>query len=86
MLPDEYPVSLVIKVDLPNESAVDLFEENLHDLIKLGRVDGFYFLTRNQQPVRHQDAHLGPENRLGRAISAVQTGKIFVAEVPENNH
>lgn len=80
MLPDNYPVSIVLKVDLPNAIAADLFEMSLHDSINLGRIDGFYFLTRNGHPIRHGDAHLEPENRLGRAISAIQRGDILHAD------
>jgi hypothetical protein len=77
MLPDNYPVSIVLKVDLPNETAASLFEMSLHDSINLGRIDGFYFLTRNKTPIRHSDEHLEPENRLGRAISAIQNDEIL---------
>lgn len=80
MLPDNYPVSIILKVDLPNEVAADLFEMSLHDSINLGRIDGFYFLTRNGHPIRHGDEHLEPENRLGRAISAIQRGDILHAD------
>ena len=77
MLPDNYPVSIILKVDLPNGVAADLFEMGLHDSINLGRIDGFYFLTRNKVPIRHSDEHLEPENRLGRAISAIQNDEIL---------
>ena len=80
MLPDKYPISIVLKVDLPSETTASLFEMRLHDDIALGRIDGFYFLTRNGHPIRHADAHLEPENRLGRAISAIQRGEILHAD------
>ena len=80
MLPDNYPVSIILKVDLPNAVAADLFEMSLHDSINLGKLDGFYFLTRNGHPIRHSDAHLEPENRLGRAISALQRHEILYAD------
>jgi hypothetical protein len=81
MLPDNYPVSIILKVDLPSETAASLFEMSLHDSINLGRIDGFYFLTRNGIPIRHSDAHLEHENRLGRSISALQRGDILHADI-----
>ena len=80
MLPDKYPISIVLKVDLPNETAAYQFEMKLHDLLNEGKMDGFYFLTRNGHPIRHSDEHLEPENRLGRAISAIQRGDILHAD------
>jgi len=80
MLPDNYPVSIILKVDLPNAIAADLFEMSLHDSINLGRIDGFYFLTRNGVPIRHSDAHLEPENKLGRAIAMVQSDELLIAD------
>lgn len=77
MLPDNYPVSIILKVDLPSETAATLFEMHLQDSLNLGRIDGFYFLTRNKTPIRHPDEHLEPENRLGRAISAIQNNEIL---------
>lgn len=81
MLPDNYPVSIILKVDLPNAVAADLFEMSLHDSINLGRIDGFYFLTRNGQPIRHSDEHLEPENRLGSTIAALQRDEIIYRSI-----
>lgn len=85
MLPDNYPVSIILKVDLPNAVAADLFEMSLHDSINLGRIDGFYFLTRNGQPIRHSDEHLELENRMGRAISAIQNNDILIAGLADTD-
>jgi hypothetical protein len=85
MLPDNYPVSIILKVDLPNAVAADLFEMSLHDSINLGRIDGFYFLTRNGQPIQHSDEHLELENRMGRAISAIQNNDILIAGLADTD-
>ena len=78
-----YPISIILKVDLASEDAADAFEQKLHDQIEDGIVDGFYFLTRNGDPVRHTDEHLEPENRLGNAISAIQRDEILYRALSE---
>ncbi len=64
--------TLILRVDLPTKF-VETLETTLHEMIEMGQVDGFYFLTKNSAPVIHQDPHLQPENLLGIEISKIQT-------------
>lgn len=79
------PVSIVLQIELPNEVAEELFEMYLHDCLKLGKADAFYFLTRNGEAIHHRDAHLEPENKLGKAIAALQTGELFFSDTKKQS-
>ena len=52
----------------------------VEDMLKLNKIDGYYFLTQNGAPFHHREPHLELENRLGRAISAIQRNDILIAD------
>jgi hypothetical protein len=84
MLPDNYPVTLILRLDLPNPKFLNHLEMNLEGMMSANQLDGYYFLTQNGKPVHHSEAHLEPENRLGRAISAIQSDDILIADTDPN--
>ena len=57
---------------------------SLEGMMSANQLDGYYFLTQNGKPVHHSEAHLEPENRLGRAISAIQSDNILIADTDPN--
>jgi len=78
-MPDEQHeyTTLVLQVDLPTKH-IDALESHLHQMVSEGKVDGFYFLTRNRAPIVHSDPDLAPETRLGYAIAAIQNDEILL--------
>ena len=75
---------IVLMVDLEStqhDQFITLLEDGLDD----GILDGFYFLTVNGAPVHHRDEHLELENRLGRAISAVQQNDILITGLADTD-
>jgi len=66
-------IVLMVHVESKNyDRFLSLIENGLEDRI----LNAFYFLTVNGSPVDHRAEHLEPENRLGRAISAIQTADV----------
>jgi hypothetical protein len=49
-------------------------------MLKLNKIDGYYFLTQNGAPFHHREEHLELENRLGRSIAAIQRNDILIAD------
>lgn len=73
MIADNFPVSLILKIDLSTNDRVDRLENALEALLTDGTIDGYYFLTRNGVAVHHRENHLHSETTLGRKIAAVQS-------------
>lgn len=73
MIGDNFPVSLILKIDLSTNDRVDKLENALEALLTDGTIDGYYFLTRNGVSVHHKETHLESETNLGRKIAAVQS-------------
>ena len=69
--------TLIVRIDLPDDKRddfLDLMEEGFNR----GSIDGYYILTDNTIPVKHDEPHLQYETRLGRAISALQRDEILI--------
>ena len=75
---------LILKIDLPTDR-LETFEMHLEDMLKLNKIDGYYFLTQNGAPFHHREEHLELENRLGRAISAIQRDEILIAGLADTD-
>ena len=75
-------IVLMVHVESKNyDRFLSLIENGLEDRI----MNAFYFLTVNGSPVHHSDEHLEPENRLGRAISAVQRNDILITGLADTD-
>jgi hypothetical protein len=75
---------IVLMVDLES-TQYDRFITLLEDGLDDGILDGFYFLTVNGAPVKHRDEHLELENRLGRAVSAIQQNEILITGLADTD-
>ena len=70
--------TLIVRIDLPDDQR-DNFLELMEEGFNRGSIDGYYILTDNMIPVKHNEPHLQYETRLGRAISAIQRDEVLIA-------
>jgi len=76
--------TIILRIDIPSDqrdNLLDLFEHGFNR----GIVDGYYFLTENQVPVKHNEPHLQYENRLGIAIAALQNEDVLIRSIADSN-
>jgi len=76
--------TLIVRIDLPDDKRddfLDLMEEGFNR----GSIDGYYILTDNTIPVKHDEPHLQYETRLGRAISALQRDEILITGLADTD-
>lgn len=76
--------TLIVRIDLPDDQRdnfLDLMEEGFNR----GSIDGYYILTDNTIPVKHDEPHLQYETRLGRAISAIQRDEILITGLADTD-
>lgn len=69
--------TLIVRIDLPDDQR-DNFLYLMEEGFNRGSIDGYYILTDNTVPVKHDEPHLQYETRLGRAISALQRDEILI--------
>jgi hypothetical protein len=79
------PVTLILRLDLPDPKFLSHLELHLESMLTANQLDGYYFLTKNGAPVHHRDEHLELENRLGRAISAIQNDDILIRSLADTD-
>lgn len=84
MIHGKYPIQLIVQLDIPCENTLARFHDHLEEALERGILDGYYFLTRNKVAVNHTDEHLGPENRLGSAIAAIQNDDVLIRSLADN--
>lgn len=76
--------TLIVRIDLPDDKRDD-FLELMEVGFNRGSIDGYYILTDNTVPVKHDEPHLQYETRLGRAISALQRDEILITGLADTD-
>jgi hypothetical protein len=75
---------LIVQIDLRSDTINDLVD-SFEFMLNKGKIDGFYFLTRNRVPIVHRDQHLQAETRLGAAIAAIQNDDVLIRSLADTD-